>query len=1793
MNSKLLGVAAVVVVVLYFAVANTDINGASQQLRDEIVTLQQSLHERGTKLEASRRDIHEKEEDLQRCSHEKRTIEAREKQLKQEIGILRPCEDERQHAIELHEETKRQLKEAKESARLARQNFDQEKVVSQTLNKESAQWKAQYESTKADHDRLKVAAKAESLTKSDTDDKLANIEREKMELAAEVNKQKEQADQDAQRAKTLEEENETSKAEVARLRKEIKILEARVSNAKSISGLVKEELRGSDAKRKAILEADRRQKLESALDPTTARPIEAVTWNIAAINNNPFEYWISGTEAYNGLMQKIATFITEEPKEADVLVSEVFTPEMWADLKATMKQKSMNGVEQVDQMWTEDFQNRKVISGFLKDKSIGKKRLASMPDRVTNTITTTSGLLMRPTVINCFEGDLSSQEKWWKAWKDFMFSSEITVRKKNKKKTVFVFETLKTISRAKYPAVTPEEEKISIALQTLAAAIFDSTLVYLMNQAAPKVWEELRAEMCDKLNKGKNTRVVSILKDTYATSHAVFLQEVSRDFEKAAQGSGILKKFDIYLPEKADDSRGQNSVILLKKGEFGEAEEVTESVLKLLPDNAGVANGDLLVLTVPTKDGVPFLMASFHGDTNGLATKPVVEAVKNYSKTLDDVKLLFGMDGNTYDNPSDDQQGLADFAHFYRDRGLTTCYGDYPNPKNFTTFHARTHLQTQLNKAIAGKDKDRLGDKNPKDHIMFFKKDFIVLKTTKDNTGKREYIEGMVFPTLQFPSDHGITATTLRYPSPADLRRVQEDDRQAAVRALRSNLETLTWNIAAINNNPFEYWISGTEAYNSLMQKFAQYVMEPGEMDVPVSSVFTPEMWSELKTHMTAANMEGVDKVADLWEEKFKDRKIISGFLKDKSLGKKRLASMPDRVTNTIAVKGALAYRPTVINCYSGDLSSLAKWWKSWGKFMFQEDIEIMSKGGKYAEKKVYQILKQIRHAKYPEVTEEEEAVSFPLQTLAMAIFDAILVHLMNKAAPETWEVLRTEMCQSLNKGKDKRVVDIIATQYGAVDAAFLQEVSSSFQPEFSKSLLAETHILLTPEKADTTRNQNSVVLLRKALFKSPKEVTPDVLSLMKGDAPLVDGDLFALTAQSRVSGERYLFASFHGDTDGLATSPVIDAVSAFASSGEPKPRLVFGMDANSHAEKASGTFDVLTLSEHLKEKGLSSCYGDHPNPKNYTTFHARTHLQPQLNKGVFFKDRDAKGDKNPKDHILFDPAHFASVRTTKDNTGKREYIEGMVFPTLQFPSDHGITSALLQHRDRPALPPSREGELLVSTWNTAAVNNNPFEYWISGTDAYNELMTSFQEYITDPSEVDVPVSDIITDEMWEELRVIMTDAKMPGVSEVEDVWAKDLKNRKVVSEFLKDSSWGKKRLVSMPDRVTNTIVGAAGLLHRPTVINCYEGDLSSVEKWWKAWKNFMFNDKHSMLSKGAPVSKQVYTMLKQIPRDKYPALTEEEEAMSIPLQTAAAAVFDGVLVHLMNKASPQAWQDVRAEMCDKLNRNKVNGVAEILVRQYYSSDVVFLQEVGPRLLENPYIQAEFEAVVPEKFDADRKQNSVLLLKKHEWSEVAEITQAVIASVDTKAPVVDGDLLVASAVRHVSGVPVKYILASFHGDTNGLATTAVVDAVHKYASSHPESRVVFGMDANSYETASSSQEHLGVADFVTHLEELKMGTTHSKAGGHTTFNARTYLQPQINKAISLKERGQKADKNPKDHILFYTRQFSVESTSRDNTGRRDFSSDMVFPTLDFPSDHAVITALLTERRVSFEMKSQD
>ena len=194
-----------------------------------------------------------------------------------------------------------------------------------------------------------------------------------------------------------------------------------------------------------------------------------------------------------------------------------------------------------------------------------------------------------------------------------------------------------------------------------------------------------------------------------------------------------------------------------------------------------------------------------------------------------------------------------------------------------------------------------------------------------------------------------------------------------------------------------------------------------------------------------------------------------------------------------------------------------------------------------------------------------------------------------------------------------------------------------------------------------------------------------EVLKQDNPKAPVAKGDLFAIKMRDVISGHPFLLASFHGDTNGLATIPVVNAVVKYATDKLPNDyRLLFGLDANTYSDPDEDQQGVVAFGEFfgkLEPRPLSSSYGRKPSPINFTTFNARTHLQPQLNKAVAFEEigTSKKLDRNPKDFILFYESDYSVSEVTKDNTGTRKYVENMVFPTLDFPSDHGITRVVLR----------------------------------------------------------------------------------------------------------------------------------------------------------------------------------------------------------------------------------------------------------------------------------------------------------------------------------------------------------------------------------------------------------------------------------------------------------------------------------------------------------------------------------
>jgi hypothetical protein len=156
-------------------------------------------------------------------------------------------------------------------------------------------------------------------------------------------------------------------------------------------------------------------------------------------------------------------------------------------------------------------------------------------------------------------------------------------------------------------------------------------------------------------------------------------------------------------------------------------------------------------------------------------------------------------------------------------------------------------------------------------------------------------------------------------------------------------LRTLTWNVAAVNNNPFEYWITHPHrSYTQLMEDVENFILDPGNQDVRVDAVFTDAMFrrvmEKIQKHM---NVDAELKfVEDLWEKDYRSRRVVSQFIKDPEIGNKRLASMPDRVTNTLQLPGGKsAYRPTVINCYEKQFSTVDEWFEQWLTFFLRRKV--------------------------------------------------------------------------------------------------------------------------------------------------------------------------------------------------------------------------------------------------------------------------------------------------------------------------------------------------------------------------------------------------------------------------------------------------------------------------------------------------------------------------------------------------------------------------------------------------------------------------------------------------------------------------------------------------------------------------------------------------------------------------------------------------------------------------------------------------------------------------------------
>lgn len=514
---------------------------------------------------------------------------------------------------------------------------------------------------------------------------------------------------------------------------------------------------------------------EKAVNMAANKGISVMSWNIAGINRNPMEFWIhTDDESYNKLMDKIELFINS-PGEQDVAVSEVFTEDMFQELIKRMEgiDTMVSGVDFVKQVWAEDYSKRAIVSGFMKDKVLGEKRIASMPDRVTNVVETVSGPVCRPTIINNFETDLPNNETWFRYWMEFMFESEFQDKSGKPGK---IFPRLKSISKAKYPAITEEESMHSIPLQTLGLAIFDAIMVHMMNTVGEGVWFDVKSSIYRLLNENKIPLLYEILFKKYSNCDVILLQEVSSEFVNAFEGSPLDRAYSLIKTSDFDSDREQNSVALLKKATFklDSYHDLHEMVTPEL--RAMLQNGDLLLFSIEDVKDTKYIMASFHGDTAGKSSIPCIKLCGQLADKFSGHCFLLGMDANCYKHVTKGKLHVDDFHAAFVQQGFVSTFDVGVDSKHFpcTTMNARTYCQPQLNKAVRRSDVyigNKNVDSNPKDFILYKQvvsgKSFKITSSGVDNTGKGftelkdGYDESIWMPGASFPSDHAIVTATL------------------------------------------------------------------------------------------------------------------------------------------------------------------------------------------------------------------------------------------------------------------------------------------------------------------------------------------------------------------------------------------------------------------------------------------------------------------------------------------------------------------------------------------------------------------------------------------------------------------------------------------------------------------------------------------------------------------------------------------------------------------------------------------------------------------------------------------------------------------------------------------------------------------------------------------------------------------------------------------------------------------------------------------------------------------------
>lgn len=305
-------------------------------------------------------------------------------------------------------------------------------------------------------------------------------------------------------------------------------------------------------------------------------------------------------------------------------------------------------------------------------------------------------------------------------------------------------------------------------------------------------------------------------------------------------------------------------------------------------------------------------------------------------------------------------------------------------------------------------------------------------------------------------------------------------------------------------------------------------------------------------------------------------------------------------------------------------------------------------------------------------------------------------------------------------------------------------------------------------------------------------------------------------------------------------------------------------------------------------------------------------------------------------------------------------------------------------------------------------------------------------------------------------------------------------------------------------------------------------------------------------------------------------------------------------------------WQKVQGTIVESFTSKKFANTIKHL-KAYSDSDVITLQEVTPGFVKG--IKEELNSafrVEASKAYENYKQNSIILLNRNRFEKPKDITTMVLKAFrgEDAPPITEENILAITTKDQKTKQ--CYMVVSFHGDSKGLATEATLIAIMR---AKPKgSQLIFGLDSNTHVKGKAEKKNKGTkvkkGDMAEYgVKDWKTLYSKKEAWGkkrkvwdsketlvscwrnesentdvpkNTTYSGRTAVQPQFAKAINKEDLPKKGNLNPKDFILFVNDgAMKVEDTWRDNTGKKKYYDKMPFPTLDFSSDHAIVTTIVS------------